>query len=305
MTNTLIRQPTGISIIIPNFNGEAFLPSCLKSLIASIKLCPSSNFEIILVDNASSDSSASLFNSFFSNHTPHSISHTLIRLTANTGFAYAVNRGIEAAKYDYVCVCNNDLTVDKSWFPQIISAISDPLYSKLYTPYSISTFFGLVLNKDGTKVESRGLRFYPYGKAENIDNGHVYPSEALAKEGHTPYSISHTPYIIWGASASIVVYHKPTLLKVGLFDERFFAYIEDVDLAYRLNKSGFKTLFVPQAISYHLGGGTSSAIPLLRQKMTLINWTKFLLKNYTITDYVLNLPLILVERFRQLFGLIK
>jgi GT2 family glycosyltransferase len=214
-----------------------------------------------------------------------------ISLSANTGFAYAVNRGIEASVYEYVCVCNNDLTVHQTWFKNITSTISSNKNSK------ITTFFGLVLNKDGTKVESRGLKFYPYGKAENIDNGQAYSLPVIASAARQ----SH-PYLIWGASASIVVYHKLTLLKVGLFDERFFAYIEDVDLSYRLNKSGYKTLFVPDAKSFHLGGGTAGKNSFLRKKLTFINWLKFLKKNYATNELLINLPGIILERFRLLFS---
>jgi GT2 family glycosyltransferase len=111
--------------------------------------------------------------------------------------------------------------------------------------------------------------------------------------------------LIWGSSASIVIYHKPTLLKVGLFDERFFAYEEDVDQAYRLNKAGFKTLFVPSATSYHLGGGTSSKMGNFRQQMDFKNWILFIAKNYSFKEIMANSPSIFIERFRNLSGVIK
>jgi len=215
-----------------------------------------------------------------------------ISLPTNTGFAYAVNRGIEASKFDHVCVCNNDLTVHKSWFKEIVTTIRQNKDPK------ITTFFGLVLNKDGTKVESRGLKFYPYGKAQNLDNS--LPYLRTSAPAH-----QRTNYLIWGASASIVVYHKPTLLKVGLFDERFFAYEEDVDLAYRLAKSGFKTLFVPTAISHHLGGGTSSKMGNFRHQHDFKNWILLIAKNYSLKEILQNFPAIFIERLRNLSGLIK
>jgi len=286
-----INQPTGISIVIPNWNGEKFLPSCLESLLTSIKKTKGFLFEIILVDNASTDSSISIFNSFFP-HKSYFINHKSILLSTNTGFAYAVNRGIEASGYNYVCVCNNDLTVDTNWFSEITKTIQSQ------TDKKIATFFGLVLNKDGTKIESRGLKFYPYGKAENIDNGISYSKTDNCK-------LLTDNCFIWGASASIVIYHKPTLLKVGLFDERFFAYEEDVDLAYRLNKAGFKTLFVPSTISYHLGGGTSSKMGNFRQQQDFKNWILFIAKNYNLKEILANSPAIFIERLRNFYCLVK
>ncbi|MFA6518470.1 MAG: glycosyltransferase family 2 protein [Candidatus Shapirobacteria bacterium] len=290
-----INQPTGISIVIPNWNGQAFLPSCLNSLLTSIKKTKNILFEIILVDNASTDKSVSIFKS----SVPAYQRTKVLRLRRNTGFVYAVNRGIEASQFDYVCICNNDLTVDQNWFTEIVKAIqrtSEPANHRTSEP--ITTFSGLVLNKDGTKIESRGLRFYPYGKAENIANGLPFSKTNI-------HHLSSKNYLIWGSSASIVIYHKPTILKVGLFDERFFAYEEDVDLAYRLNKSGFKTLFVPTAISYHLGGGTSSKMGNFRQQMDFKNWILLIAKNYSFREILANSPVIFIERLRNLSGVVK
>lgn len=298
-----LLQPIGISVVIPNWNGKAFLPSCLNSLLVSIKKTKNTSFEIILVDNASTDHSVSIFKSYMSTNKRHcdpATAGVAISLSSNTGFAYAVNQGIKKAKHNYVCVCNNDLQVDSNWFSEIIKAIQSQ------TDKKITTFFGLVLNKDGSKIESRGLKFYPFGKAENIDNGLIYPSVIAPRP--TPggsEARQSQPFLIWGASASIVIYHKPTILKVGLFDERFFAYEEDVDLAYRLNKSGFKTLFIPNAISYHLGGGTSSKMGNFRQQMDFKNWILFIAKNYNFKEILANSPAIFIERFRNLSGIIK
>lgn len=281
-----------ISIIIPNWNGEAFLPSCLNSLLTSIKKTKNTSFEIILVDNASTDSSIETFKKFKHSLKIENCKLKILQNPSNLGFAGAVNRGIRSAQYDYVCVCNNDLQVDPNWFSQILSAI------KSSSDKNITTFSGLVLNKDGTKIESRGLKFYPYGKAENIDNGLPFSITENLK------LVTHN-CLIWGSSASICIYHKPTILKIGLFDKHFFAYEEDVDLAYRLNKAGFKTLFIPTAISCHLGGGTSSRMGNFRQQQDFKNWILFIAKNYSFREIIANSPAIFIERLRNLSGVIK
>ena len=275
---------TNYSIIIPNFNGAHFLSVCLSSLMTAVKSSPKNKYEFILVDNHSHDDSINIFEQF---DLPQS---RILKLAKNFGFASAVNKGIQSAKYEYVVVCNNDLTVESNWFDIITKSITsnqNPL---------VATFSGLVLNKEGTHIESEGLEFFIRGKARNINNGKIYTDKTALK---TP------PTLIWGASAALIVYQKNILNKIGLFDEDFFAYEEDVDLAYRLNKSGYKTLYTPSAIAYHLGGGTSRNMGNFRHRMDAKNWIYLILKNYTVNEIFSNFFSILEERLRNCSGLIK
>lgn len=276
------KQPN-FSIIIPNYNGAKFITPCLVSLYAAINNCPHSKFEIILVDNGSTDNSPQIFKKFFP------LRSTLISLSANFGFAKAVNEGIRIAKYDYVCVLNNDLNLSPDWFLKISNEIER-------NPHT-STFCGTVLNRDGTLIESQGLRYFMSGRCENINNGTTFLTKTLK------YQDSNN--IIWGSSAAVVVYKKSALEEVGLFDESFFAYIEDVDLSYRLHHHHHQAVLVTTALSYHLGGSTSNSMGTLRQYYTLRNWVKLILKNYTIGELVKYFPLILIERLRNLSYLIR
>ena len=253
------------SIVIPNYNGEAFLNDCLKSINISDKLCPNNKIEIIIVDNGSKIPPK----------------QTSIRLKENKGFGYAVNAGVKKAKYKYIVVMNNDLTIDKYWFKNISKAIEEnPLYA---------CYYGLVLNKNGTKIESEGFQYFMSGKAININNG---LSSALA------YQRTSVP--IWGAPASLIIYKKEIYDKLKGFDASFFAYIEDVDLAYRLAKNNYKTLYIPSAISYHLGGGTSSKMGYLREWLSFRNWIKLINKNYTLSQKIIYFIPIIGQRLRNL-----
>jgi GT2 family glycosyltransferase len=138
---------TNISIIIPNYNGAKYLSECLECLRIATKNCPKSKFEVILVDNGSSDNSIELFNKL----STKLLDHFTIRLNHNTGFAFAVNSGIKAAKYEYVCLLNNDLNLDKNWFKLIIENIKK--HPK------VACFCGTVLNINGSKIESQGINF--------------------------------------------------------------------------------------------------------------------------------------------------
>jgi len=251
------------SIVIPNYNGQDFLADCLKSIRDSAKLCPNVKTEIIIVDNGSKNPPI----------------NTTIFLPKNMGFGYAVNAGVAKAKYEYIIVMNNDLTIKKNWFQKIIKAITG-------NP-SFACYYGLVLTKDGTKIESEGFQYFMSGKAININNGLPAPM------------LQHSNVQIWGAPASIIIYKKDIFNKLNGFDASFFAYIEDVDLAYRLAKNNYKTLYIPSAISYHLGGGTSSKMGYLREWLTFRNWLKLINKNYTIIEKIIYFIPIFIERLRN------
>ena len=277
------------SIIIPNYNGSAFIPDCLNSLVKSIEHCPQSKFELIFVDNGSKDDSIELAKNLTKNFPILNTKYLI--LNTNHGFASAVNRGINKSKYSWVVVLNNDLTMEPNWFELISTTIQKNQDPK------ITTYFGTVLTKDGTKFESQGLDFKIQGKCLNISNG-------LSFSKSTIYHLPSTK-LVWGASASLIVYKKEIIKKIGLFDADFFAYEEDVDLSFRLNKLGYKTLYIPQAISYHLGGGTSNRMGNFRNRMDAKNWIFLIIKNYSATEFWSNFISIFDQRLRNLSGLIK
>ncbi len=280
-----------LSIIIPNLNGEEFLPACLESLKSAIDQAKI-NVKIILVDNASTDTSREIFTTFCQKH---KIKYQLLSLNKNYGFAGAVNRGVEVAKSDWVLVCNNDLKIDNKWLFFINKALNNQ-NSKILNS-KIAAISGTVLNYDGSRFESQGLKFHYSGKCDNINNGKPFSTTSLKD-----YSPSQ---LIWGASAALTLYNKKIFTQVGAFDENFFAYEEDVDLSLRLHNLGYTTLYVPRAISYHLGGATSSRMGNFRHRMDAKNWIYIILKNYSTTQLLIYFPFILIERLRNLSGLIK
>ncbi|HOR01657.1 MAG TPA: glycosyltransferase family 2 protein [Candidatus Woesebacteria bacterium] len=277
------------SIIIPNYNGSAFIPDCLKSIFAAVKNCPQNQFEIILVDNNSHDHSPSIFKDFFSQNKLSHLQSAVYYQQSNTGFAAAINYGINHAACPYVVVTNNDIVIKPDWF-QIVSKV----IVKNKTP-KVSTFFGTILTRDGTRFESQGLKFYPNGRCHNLANGQKYLTSKLPQN----------PQVVWGASAALAVYPKKIIQSVGLFDSDFFAYEEDVDMALRFHKLGYQTIYVPQAISYHWGGATSKSMGNFRHRMDAKNWIYIIIKNYSSKEIQKNFWSIFVERLRNLSYLIK
>jgi GT2 family glycosyltransferase len=265
---------TNISIIIPNYNGSKYLSECLKNLKIATSNCPNSKFETIIVDNGSTDNSLQLAKNCI-----------IIKNSKNLGFATAVNQGIIAAKYNYVCLLNNDLNLDKNFFKYILISIQN--FPK------IACFCGTVLSKDGTKIESQGISFDWSGKC-NQNNNSLNNKDLKLK-------ISQ----VWGSSGAVVIYNKKILENIGLYDEHYFAYIEDVDVAFRLQKHGYKTMLIPSATANHLGGGTSNKMGNFRAKQTFHNWIYFILKNYSISEIIYNFPKLFIERLRNFSYLIK
>lgn len=277
------------SIIIPNYNGSAFILDCLKSLFSAIKKCPKNQFEVILVDNNSHDNSPKIFKSFFKkNNLPH-LQSNIYQLTSNLGFAAAVNHGINQAKHSFVVVTNNDIVLKSDWFKLVSNAIAQNQLPK------ISTFFGTVLTRDGKKFESQGLKFFLNGRCHNISNGKKFIPAKLASQNIPS----------WGASAALAVYPKKIIQSVGLFDSTFFAYEEDVDLSLRFHKLGYQSLYIPQAISYHWGGSTSKLMGNFRHRMDAKNWIYIIIKNYSAQEFWTNCWQIFIERLRNFSGLIK
>lgn len=270
-----MKKKIGISIIIPNFNGQNYLSACLKSIDLAIQSCPGPNFEVILVDNGSTDSSPDLFQADL-NH-PYS---SIIINKNNLGFAAAVNQGIKKAQYSWLCLLNNDLVIDKLWFKNIVDQIK--IRSK-----NTTTFCGTVFDRQGIFIESQGLKFFQSGKCQQKNHHQIY----------RPLK----PFFVWGSSAAAVIYHKKTLSLLNNFDPIFFAYIEDVDLSYRLHHLNYQTLCVPASFAYHFGGGTSNQMNNFRAFYSTRNWWFFIIKNYSFTQILKHLFPILKERCRNYY----
>jgi len=280
-------QSPNFSIVIPNLNGSQYLAQCLPSLLASISKTKNSKFEIILIDNGSTDDSIDVFGRLL---VPSKKLKTKIILhQKNLGVAPAFAQGIERSEYEWTVITNNDITIKSDWFQQIIKNIKKHP--------DVKVFCGTVLNRDGSKIESQGLEFFYRGKCLNINNGKLYSSKAL------PFQSS--PSLIWGTAAAIAVYHRQTIIDIGNFDSDFFAYEEDVDLALRLHNLNYKTLYIPHAISYHLGGATSAKMGNFRHRMDAKNWFFIIIKNYSRKDIITNLLPIIEERLRNLSYLVK
>jgi GT2 family glycosyltransferase len=183
-----------------------------------------------VVDNGSSDHSLELLRSRYREV-------RVIALPCNTGFAFAANRGIEAADCGAVALVNTDVVLAPDWLERVSAALDRDAHvaavaCKMVDLHDPSRLYdaGDVLRRDGV-CEQRG-RFGP--------------DEAR-------YS---TPGEVFAACAGAALYRRGAVIEVGGFDERFFSYLEDVDLGLRLRLAGWRCAYEP-AVARHAGGGSS------------------------------------------------
>ncbi len=216
-----------VSIIVLNWNGKQYLQNCLSSLLRQ----KYPDIEIIFVDNGSTDGSVA----FVREKYPSAI---IIMHKKNLGFAQGVNSGIMASHGKYIATINNDAEADSEWISNLMHVMgSDPRIgscaSKMLRYY------------DRNIIDSAGIIVY--------QNGNAYDRGAQEVDGGQ-YDVQTE---IFGACAGAALYRRKMFDEIGPFDDKYFAYFEDVDISFRMHLFGWKCIFVPDAIVYHIHSATS------------------------------------------------
>lgn len=259
----MTNNPT-VTVVIPNYNGEKFLKNCLESLNEQTY----KEIEIILVDNNSTDMSLKLTQKYAPG------SH-IINLSKNTGFSYAVNEGIKKAKGEFIFLLNNDTECDKSCIQRLAETI-----------------------KTDSRIFSVNSKMIQSNNRELIDDaGDGYCLLGLAyKRGYNQKVSGKTrEKTIFSACAGASLYRKNILFELGLFDENFFAYLEDVDIGYRANIHGYKNIYCPKAIVYHVISGTTGIQKSeFKTKLSARNNSYLIYKNMPIIQLIINLPFLII-----------
>lgn len=239
-----------IYVVVPNWNGIEHLPACLDSLLAQ-----SSQAKIVVVDNGSGDGSLGLL------QTKYPGINVLV-LPKNRGFAGGVNHGIRYAigqSAEYIALFNNDAVADKDWLEQLVAFLDNHS--------GVGVVTGKLLSAHGTTFDSTGDLYtnwglpFPRGRGESVSRKYDSKAEIFAATG--------------GAS----LYRVSMLQEIGLFDEDFFAYYEDVDLSFRAQLAGWKVRYEPKALATHRTGSTSSRIKGFTTYQTMKNLPWLVIKN--------------------------
>lgn len=216
------------SIIIVNWNGKRFLRDCLRSLYSQSV----TDFEIILVDNGSTDDSQS----FVRNKFP---AVNLIPLSKNIGFSPANNIGISHSKAKYIITLNNDTTAAMDWLENLLVVAERETVAMVASKmiYDVG---------DRTLIDSVGLRVCKNGLGINVGNG------------ETDRGQYDNLTEVFAPCAGAALYRRKMLEEIGMFDTDYFAYYEDLDLGWRARLAGKRCKPAPDAVVYHHHSGSSS-----------------------------------------------
>lgn len=243
------KNSLNIAVVVPNWNGADHLKACVDSLLAQ-----SLPARIIVVDNGSKDDSLKILEKYSDLE--------VILHEENKGFAGGVNPGFRRAVDDglkYVATLNNDAIAHKDWLRELVAALDKNSQAGIAT--------SKILDAKGKKIDSTGDYLtnwglsYPRGRGESDINKYDDDTE------------------VFGASGGASLYRVKMLSEIGLFDEDFFAYYEDVDLSFRAQLAGWKVCFVPEAVVRHQIGATSGKLKGFTTYQTMKNQPLLIYKN--------------------------
>lgn len=253
-----------VSVIIPNFNGMAYL----EGVLSSLERQSLSNFEVIVVDNGSTDGSCA----FIASNYPwvH-----IVELGENFGFSKAVNVGIHAARAPYVLLLNNDTEVEKDFLKKMTEALK--------------------CHKHAFSCQAKMIQFHDRNKMDDGGNYYSALGWAFARGKGKPEEKFNKEKKIFSTCAGAAIYRKKLFDKIGYFDDEHFAYLEDLDVGYRARIYGYENWYTPEAVVYHVGSGTSgSRYNQFKIRYSSRNNVYMIYKNMPLLQILLNLPFLAV-----------
>ncbi len=218
-----------VSVVVPNFNGKRFLPDCL----ASLQKQTYADLECIVVDDGSTDGSAQGLSDLLPGV-------RVVLRPENGGFARAANDGMRLATGEIVALLNNDAAAAANWVEEMVAAFQRHPEAGAVASKMLLWDRPNIINSAGDVFLRRGVP----------DSRGVWQTDA----GQFDHEEE-----VFGASGGACAYRRSMLDDIGLFDERFFMYCEDVDLAFRAQLRGYSCIYAPRAVVHHrlsaTGGG--------------------------------------------------
>ena len=251
-----------LSVVIPTQRGRQWLPACFAALAAQTYR----DFEVVVIDNASDDGTRE----WLTKQAP-SFPLRVIHNEQNMGFAAAVNQGIRAGSAPFVALLNDDTEPEPQWLSSMLGFFNSQ--SKIGSVASL-----MLYASQPDVVQSAGIA---------IDRAAI-AWDRLAGRAATDAECKQ-PCEIFGASGGAALYVREMFDEIGLFDERFFAYLEDVDLAWRAQLAGWRCVYAPAARVRHHTSATSGEGSPFKRYLLGRNKVWMVLKNARWRD----LPLIL------------
>lgn len=265
-----------VAVVVVTWNAADYIEACLGSLRRQSR--PPA--EVLVIDNASGDGSADRVAGSFPDV-------RLIRCGDNLGFCRANNLGFEETRAPFVLALNPDTTLEPDFLEALLPAFDDP---------AVGIATGKLLRFDRQTLDSAGQAL---GRSRQpIDRGYSRPDDGRYDREER----------VFGACGAAALYRREMLEQLrdehGVFDERYFAFYEDLDLAWRAQRHGWQACYRPQAVGYHARGGSGRDVGLAGRLAAMLrrrpevryhvvkNRYLTILKNDTLRDYLANLPFI-------------
>ncbi|MCY3776621.1 MAG: glycosyltransferase family 2 protein [Candidatus Aminicenantes bacterium] len=266
MADSPERSRKLVSVVVVNYLRAELLRACLKSLLD--QTWP--RLEILVVDNGSRDHSTDVVSSFADRGI------RLLALTENRGFAAAVNLGVRRARGELVALLNNDAVASPEWIEQLVTGLD--------ASPDVGMCASKILFYGSDVIDKAGHLIFPDG--QNRGRGTGEPDRGQYERTRE----------VLAADGCAALYRKEVLKQAGGFDERFFAYAEDADLALRARWLGWRCLYVPGAVVHHHHSSTLG--PYSPRKIYWVERNRLwlALKNFP-------LPLLLLNPFFSIYRL--
>ena len=270
--------PLVLSVIAVSFNTRSMLKQCLESVEAAKAHLP---IEIVVVDNASLDGSADTVETEFPDV-------KLIRNSHNVGFARACNQGIRVSSARYVLLLNTDVMV----FPDTLRKMVE--FMNLHSTVGISAC--RLLNEDGSVQAS--VRDFPSLRGELFSAlllDRVFVSNAfIGAYLKTALTIRESSEVDQVSGAFLMI-RREAVQQIGLLDERFFIYYEDVDWCLQTKRAGWSVMYVPECCALHSGGGSANQFNAFSYVEGVRSKILYYRKHYGLTKTLFVQLLVMIE----------
>jgi GT2 family glycosyltransferase len=241
-----------LSVVILTRNSGEYIQACLDSVFCQ----NTQDIEVVIVDNASSDKTLEIIQGYFSRV-------RLIKNSQNLGASKARNQGVECSSGDWILSLDSDVVLRDNFFEKFASAQKG-------FPGDVGMVQPNILNVDGKTLYSQGIYLSAFRRFHDLNRGR--PKDGVGLTGKK----------IIGPCSAAAFYRRSMLDKLkertGYFDERFFFLVEDVDLAWRAQRAGWKVLFCSQMECSHAGNSSGTG-EKFRQYLSFRNRHWMIVKN--------------------------
>lgn len=251
-----------VSVVILNWNGRHLLPDCLAALDTQTFR----DFEVIVVDNGSQDGSPEWLAAQYP-------AVRLLKNTTNLGFAAANNQGLRASQAPLILLLNNDAQPAPGCLQALVGAAAHHTWAAMFACKILQQAAPDRMDSAGIEVDRAGVA-WNCGWDEAATE-HIQPLE------------------VFGPSGAAAFYRRELLDQIGLLDDDFFAYYEDVDLAWRAQWAGYRCLYVPEATATHIHSATAGRGSAFKVRLLGRNKWWAIAKNYPYRALWYDVPLLL------------